>query len=305
MTGEVIAVTGASGAIGQQLVERLRANGFQVVGLCRNPPQDAGFDIKWHPFALSDAAEVMAEKLRGVDQVVHLAAIIPGKVPSNEGDASLWNVNVLGTQRLIEAMAMAGAKRLVLTGTANVYEPDQAEASESSAFGPRSRVLYLASKAAQEWLAASMCNSSGIDCAILRISSVIGDGRGIIDRLALDLAAGQQVHIEDGAAFGADFIDCDDVCQGLLLAVEAKLNGAYNLSSGKRTELLDIVLELAQNLGRGPEAVQMVHADRAPDTGFPAINSDRLRSYGFAPKSLSDVLARIAADAKTQTEAAK
>jgi nucleoside-diphosphate-sugar epimerase len=200
---------------------------------------------------------VTAEKLRGVDQLVHLAAIIPGKVPSDEGDASLWNVNVLGTQRLIEAMTMANAKRLVLTGTANVYEPDQPEASETSAFGPRSRVLYLASKAAQEWLAASMCNAAGIDCAILRISSVIGDGRGIIDRLALDLASGQQIQIQDGAAFGADFIDCDDVCKGLLLAVEAKLNGAYNLSSGKRTELLDIVLELAQNLGRGPEAIQM------------------------------------------------
>jgi nucleoside-diphosphate-sugar epimerase len=304
MTGEVIAVTGASGAIGQQLVGRLRANGFQVVGLCRNPPQNTDTDIQWHPFSLSDPADLMAEKLRGVDQVVHLAAIIPGKVPSDEGDASLWNVNVLGTQRLIEAMAVADAKRLVLTGTANVYEPDQPEASESSPFGPRSRVLYLASKAAQEWLAASMCNSSGIDCAILRISSVIGDGRGIIDRLALDLAAGQQVHIADGAAFGADFIDCDDVCQGLLLAVEAKLNGVYNLSSGKRTELLDIILELAQNLGRGSDAIQMVHADRAPDTGFPAINSDRLRSYGFAPKPLSDVLARIAADAKAKAKAA-
>jgi nucleoside-diphosphate-sugar epimerase len=300
MTSEVIAVTGASGAIGQQLVERLLANGFQVVGLCRNPPENSNPKVKWHPFSLSEPAEAMADKLRGVDQVVHLAAIIPGKVPSDEGDSSLWNVNVLGTQRLIEAMAMANAKRLVLTGTANVYQPDQPEASESSPFGPRSRVLYLASKAAQEWLAASMCNSNGIDCAILRISSVIGDGRGIIDRLAFDLAAGHQVRIEDGAAFGADFIDCDDVCQGLLLAVEAKLNGVYNLSSGQRTELLDIVLELAQNLGRASDAVEMVHVDHAPDTGFPAINSDRLRSYGFTPKPLSDVLARIAADARAQ-----
>jgi nucleoside-diphosphate-sugar epimerase len=304
MTAEVIAVTGASGAIGQQLVKLLLAQGFSVVGLCRNPPEDDHSGIIWKSFSLSDSAEVTAEKLRGVDQLVHLAAIIPGKVPSDEGDASLWNVNVLGTQRLIEAMTMANAKRLVLTGTANVYEPDQPEASETSAFGPRSRVLYLASKAAQEWLAASMCNAAGIDCAILRISSVIGDGRGIIDRLALDLASGQQIQIQDGAAFGADFIDCDDVCKGLLLAVEAKLNGAYNLSSGKRTELLDIVLELAQNLGRGPEAIQMIHADRPPDTGFPAINSDRLQSYGFAPKSLSDVLARIAAEAKTRMETA-
>ena len=301
MTGKVIAVTGGSGAIGQKLVKLLFSKGFSGVGLCRNPPENEVEEIIWRRFSLSDPAEVTAEKLGDVDQVVHLAAVIPGKVPKEEGDASHWNVNVLGTQRLIEAMTIAKTKRLVLTGTANVYEPDQPEATEISPFGPRSRVLYLASKAAQEWLAASMCKTSEIDCAILRISSVIGDGRGIIDKLAVELAAGQQIRMEEGAAFGADFIDCDDVCQGLLIAVEAELCGIYNLSSGRRTELLDIVLELAQNLGRTPEAIEVVHVDRAPDTGFPAINSDRLRSYGFNPKPLSDVLARIAFDAKTRT----
>ena len=298
MTAEVIAVTGASGAIGKQLVSQLRSSGFSVVALCRNLPDNADPDIIWRTFSLSEPAETLARVLEGVDQVVHLAAIIPGKVPTDEGDSSLWNVNVLGTQRIIEAMVVANVKRLVLAGTANVYEPGQEEATENSPFRPRSRVLYLASKAAQEWLAASICHDNDIDFAILRISSVIGDGRGIIDRLALDLALGNQIQIEDGAAFGADFIDCDDVCRGLLLAVEAKLNGIYNLSSGNRTELLDIMLELAKNLGQTADAIQMVHVDHAPDIGFPAINSERLRSYGFAPKPLSDVLARIAADAK-------
>jgi len=296
MTGSVIAVTGASGAIGQQLVQLLSSRGYKVVGLCRNRPTDSS--VRWRSFCLSDAAEATAETLRGVDQLVHLAAIIPGKVPSDEGDSSLWNTNVLGTQRLIEAMAIANVKRLVLTGTANIYEPDQAEANEESPIAPRSRVLYLASKAAQEWLAASMCGQYGIEHAILRISSVIGDGRGIIDRMARDLATGVPVRLEDGAAFGADFIDCDDVCHGLLLAIEAELKGVYNLSSGRRTELIDIVLELARILRCPPDSIEMVHAGRAPDTGFPAINCDRLRSYGFAPKPLDAVLERIASEAR-------
>ncbi len=299
MTGQIVAVTGASGAIGSRLIGLLVDRGFDVVALQRDPGFVHSGSVTVRPFQLTDTADQMAEQLFGVDQLVHLAAIIPGKLPGAEGDASLWTTNVLGTQRLIGAMAMAKVKRLVLTGTANVYRADQAEAFEDSAFGPQSRVLYLASKAAQEWLAASMCQEHEIDHAILRISSVIGDGRSIIDRLARDLAQGNPVKIQDGAAFGADFIDCEDVCSGLLLAVETHLNGVYNLSSGKRTELIDIVMQLAELLNCESEAIQMVHANRAPDTGFPAINSDRLQSFGFAPKALSEVLHRIAADARS------
>jgi nucleoside-diphosphate-sugar epimerase len=304
VTRQRIAVTGASGAIGSRLAALLQSRGFSVVALQRDTAFSHGEGIEIRPFSLSDTSDTIAEHLHDVDQLVHLAAIIPGKVPGSEGDAALWNVNVLGTQRLVEAMAMAKVKRLVLTGTANVYRADQAEASEESPFGPQSRVLYLASKAAQEWLAASMCNEHDIDHAILRISSVIGDGRSIIDKLAGDLAKGIPVQIQDGAAFGADFIDCDDVCAGLLLAVETELSGVYNLSSGQRTELIDILIKLAEILGRPSDAIQMVHANRAPDTGFPAINSDRLQSFGFKPKPLQAILQRIAASAAGGTKAA-
>lgn len=303
MTRPLIAVTGASGAIGTELVKLLRAGDYRVLALSRQRPDSLAADVEWRPFSLSDPAERTAETLRGVDQLVHLAAVIPGKMAGEEGELGFWTDNVLGTQRLIEAMLLAKTRRLVLTGTANVYEPEQAEAAEDSPFGPQSRVLYLASKAAQEWLAGSMCKAGGIEYGIFRISSVIGDGRSIIDRLAQELAAGRPVRIDDGAAFGADFIDCDDVCRGLMLAIELELGGVYNLSSGKRSELLDAVLELAKRLGCPPDAIAMVHADRPPDTGFPAINCDRLRSFGFAPRSLSEVLDRIAERARSQAAA--
>lgn len=297
MTGPLIAVTGASGAVGTRFISMAHAKGFNLLALSRSRPETLADDIAWCPFHLDDPVEETAAKLQGVDQVVHLAAVIHGRVPSGEGDSSLWNVNVLGTQKLVAAMTMAKVGRLVITGTANLYRPDLREAREESPFGPKSRVLYLASKAAQEWLAASECHAYGIDCAILRISSVIGDGKSIVDRLALKIAKGEPVRIDDGAAFGADFIDCDDVSAGLLVAVEARLQGVFNLSSGERTELIDAILYLVKKLGRPPESIEMIHANSAPDTGFPAINCDRLRSYGFMPKPLEDVLDVIASKA--------
>lgn len=304
MSGSRIAITGASGAIGSRLVRSLRTAGHEVVALCRRAPVDCDAGVRWEAFSLSDPPDVTASKLRDVDQLVHLAAVIPGVAPGWEGEARYWTDNVLGTQRLVEAMKLAKVGRLVLTGTANVYEPQQAEATESSPFGPQSRVLYLASKAAQEWVAASMCRDAGISHAVMRISSVIGDGRSIIDRLAMDLASGKPVRIDDGAAFGADFIDCEDVCDGLALTIECELQGPYNLSSGKRSELIDAILDLADKLACPAEAINMTHVDHAPDTGFPAINCDRLKSFGFSPRPLPDVLARIAERARAEVLAA-
>jgi len=64
------------------------------------------------------------------------------------------------------------------------------------------------------------------------------------------------------------------------------------------------VIKLAEILGRPSDAIQMVHANRAPDTGFPAINSDRLQSFGFAPKPLLTVLQRIAGSAASGVKTA-
>jgi len=299
VNGQRIAVTGSNGAIGRRLIARLEAKGFEVVALQRDLTNGHGSTTAVRPFDLTDPASVMAEQLSDVSQLVHLAATMPGMISGSDADASLWTLNVLGTQRLIEAMNIANVKRIVLAGAANVYRADQNEAHEDSPLGPQSRVLYLASKASQEWLVASLCREHDIDYAILRISSVIGDGRSIVDKLARSLALGRTIQIQDGAAFGADFIDCLDVCNGLLLAIELQLSGVYNLSTGHRTELIDVVIKFAELLQRPSSAIEIVHANRAPDAGFPAVNSDRFKSLGFTPTPLPEVLERIARTAAT------
>jgi len=300
MTAPSIAVTGASGGIGSRLVDILRSEGHDVLALSRRRPSNLDASVKWKSFSLSDSVKATAEKLQNIDQVIHLAAALPGKGSGKVETRRFWDDNVLGTQHLIEAMTRAKVGRLVLASSANIYKPDQGEATEDSPIGPQSRVPYLASKAAQEWLAASMCKARGISHTILRISSVFGDGRSIVDRLAEDLASGKSVRIDDGAAFGADFIACDDACRGLSVAIEFELTGVYNLSSGKRIELIDAMLDLAKMLECSPRAIEMVHIDHPPDNGFPAINCDRLRSFGFAPRPFSEVLRQIADRARTQ-----
>lgn len=295
MTARSLAITGASGAVGTALIPMAIARGFEIVALSRRRPEKLAPEVRWEPFDLDDTVGETAEKLQGIDTVIHLAAAIPGRSAAEGGDVAPWTGNVLGTQKLIGAMHAANVGRLVLAGAANLYAPDRDEAYEDSPFGPQSRILYLASKAAQEWLASSECRAKNIGCAIMRISSIVGDGKSILDQLAAKIAGGETVHVDGGAAFGADFVDCADVAAGLLLAVDEQLQGAFNLSSGVRTELIDALSELAKILGYPAETIKIAASARAADIGFPAVNCDRMRRYGFRPKPLAELLEAIAA----------
>ena len=83
MTGQRIAVTGASGAIGSRLIALLKSRGFSVVALQRDAGFTHGEDIDIRPFTLADSVETMAEHLHDVDQLVHLAATAGAlRVPS-------------------------------------------------------------------------------------------------------------------------------------------------------------------------------------------------------------------------------
>jgi NAD dependent epimerase/dehydratase family enzyme len=63
-----IAVTGASGLIGEALVPHLRAQGHEVDRLVRRPAT-ARDEITWDPVG----GTVDLSRLEGVDAVVHLA----------------------------------------------------------------------------------------------------------------------------------------------------------------------------------------------------------------------------------------
>ena len=69
---ERVLVTGARGFTGRYLCSRLRADGYQVVGLTESLPSRAG-DV--HANLLDAAATAQAVELARPDRVVHLAAL--------------------------------------------------------------------------------------------------------------------------------------------------------------------------------------------------------------------------------------
>ena len=111
-------VTGANGFLGRHVVAALLARGIDVRALVRPA-------ARLEEFGWPSSVEVFRADLRtsseltrafeGVDVVLHLAAVVSG------GEDAQFAGTVIGTERLLEAMAASACRRLVLCSSFSVY----------------------------------------------------------------------------------------------------------------------------------------------------------------------------------------
>jgi UDP-glucose 4-epimerase len=112
-----IAVLGATGNVGTALVAALRDSGDDVIALARRPPVAP---IEGAEFRSVDMSrDDLASHLWGVDALVHLAwQFHPMRDP-----LETWRVNVLGTERVVDAAVTAGVSALVYASSVGAYSP--------------------------------------------------------------------------------------------------------------------------------------------------------------------------------------
>lgn len=118
LAGRSVFVTGANGFLGRTLLARCAALGADVRGVDVQADADRGVvagDIT-DPSGWSD-------RLAAGALVVHTAAV----VTNNVDPAIAWNVNVIGTRRVLDAAAAAGAARVMYVSTMGVARFAQIE----------------------------------------------------------------------------------------------------------------------------------------------------------------------------------
>lgn len=111
-----IAVTGSNGTLGRATVERLTADGHEVLGLDIAGPSGFGFtrvDLSDYGQTL-DALLGVTARHTGIDAIVHLAAIpVNGLVP----DVTTFENNVLASFHVLFAAQRAGIKTVVFASS--------------------------------------------------------------------------------------------------------------------------------------------------------------------------------------------
>lgn len=145
-----IAVTGATGFVGQAVLDAVERKGVTLRALTRKPPDEARTGIEWVSGSLSDHAS-LAELVRGAHAVIHIAGLTNTPDPTEFETA-----NVAGTQALLDAAWAAGVARFVFVSSLSARE------AKLSSYG--------ASKAKAEELVAA----SGFDWTIVRPPAVYG-----------------------------------------------------------------------------------------------------------------------------------
>ncbi len=117
-----VLVTGHEGYIGAVMTEVLAAAGHEVVGL--DSGLYAGCDLGPAPAPVPvigrDVRDVTADDLRGIDGVVHLAAISNDPIGQLNPDVT-YAINHRASVRLAELAREAGASRFVFASSCSLY----------------------------------------------------------------------------------------------------------------------------------------------------------------------------------------
>jgi nucleoside-diphosphate-sugar epimerase len=213
-----IALTGASGYTGGRLLEALRRRGDEVQVLVRASsgaaPRLAAVATKVVPGDLADASAI-ASLVEGCDAVLHVAAVYR---TAGHPEDYYREVNVRGTERLLEAAARSGARRFVHTSTVGVHgDVKHPPADETAPIVPGD--VYQRTKAEAEALALRYHRERGVPVAVVRPGAIYGPLETRLLKLFRAIARGRYAVVGTGRSFYHP-VYVDDLVQGFLLALE-------------------------------------------------------------------------------------
>ncbi len=194
-----VLVTGSTGFLGRRVVKKLIEHNYQVRCLVRTPGNERMFERDSVDVYYGDIGnpEALASACQGVDQVIHLVAVI-----RENGKATYETVNHLGAKQVVEAAKSAGGlKQFVhVSAVGAVNDPD---------------LPYLRSK----WQGEQAVIGSGLTYTIIRPSLIFGQGDEFINSLAAVVRLFPVVPVIAGGRNRLQPIWVDDLAQCIALSL--------------------------------------------------------------------------------------
>jgi len=295
-----VLVTGGAGFIGSHLVERLLADGHDLVIV-------DDFNDYYDPkikraniAAFAKNAAVHEIDLRASEQVanlfrnekfgaiVHLAARA-GVRPSIQQPQLYYDTNVAGTLHLLEGARSSGVERFVFASSSSVYGaarrvPFSEEEQLTQTLSP-----YAATKIGGEFLCSTYSHLYKMRIVALRYFTVYGA------RQRPDLAIHQFTRkIHDGEPidqFGdgttrRDYTYIDDIIQGTMgaLKYEGSMFDVFNLGESDTIELKDLIAAIEKTLGKQAKINRL--PEQPGDMPLTCADISKARKLlGYAPKT--------------------
>jgi len=240
-------VTGATGHLGSNLVRKLLNREEHIRVLLRTESTNVeveGLEVE-RAYGNLNNQESLHEAVRGCEKVYHLAAFV--SIRSGDRD-QLYDINVLGTRRLMQACRKAGVSRVVhCSSFGAVGTNPNGPSNEHWAVSPYEITTdYEISKTFAE-LEVYKEVVKGLPAVIVNPSGIVGPWDfkpSLLGKTIIEFAKGKMKGYVQGAF---DFIAMKDVVNGHILAMEKGKVGERYLLTGEEITILQ-TLEWLQEL---------------------------------------------------------
>ncbi len=285
-----VLVTGGAGFVGATLVRRLIASGHAVRVFDNlstgHPDHLTGVDAELVEGDIRDT-DALDKALVGMDSVMHLAAA--GSVVQSVADpVTNFDVNVVGTFRVLDAARRAGVERTVQASTGGALIGDATPPVDERSL-PKPISPYGASKLAGEGYAYAFAKAYDLRTVALRFANVYGPWsarkRGAITTFFNRLHSGEPLVIYGDGSSSRDYIHVDDISSALQRALELDLPGGtvLHISSGVETTAQELAGLCRAAAGRPDHPIEYQPARRGEvDRNF-ANYELAAKLIGYAP----------------------
>lgn len=244
-----IAVTGASGHIGNVVCRELKEKGAAVRGMFRSDQRAlADLDMEKIQGDVLDKSSLTA-LFEGCEVVVNCAALV--SISGSQG-GRVFQTNVHGVENLIEACLVSGVKRIVHVSSVHAVTelPHSEPYDESRPYKSPNDTAYDYSKAEGEKRLLAAASEHEIEVIIVRPSCVIGPydfKPSLMGAALMDFYNGKMPFLPFG---GYDIIDVRDVATSIVSAIESGHNKEIYLLSGAYYTFVDITAEIGRLFNR-------------------------------------------------------
>lgn len=231
-------VTGGAGHLGNVLVRELVARG-EAVRVLILPSEDTQSLLDL-PVEIVEGnildKDILVQAMDGVDVVFHMASLVS---ITPEGAELMQNVNVQGTQNVIDAVKSTGVKQLIYTSSIHALErpPMGVSIDEMCLFDPENPAGAYDCTKAQASLLVEQAAKAGMDARIVCPTGVVGPHDYRRSEMGELIQSWVKNPVNLGAEGAFDFVDVRDVAVGHILVRDQGKPGETYILGGERIEL--------------------------------------------------------------------
>lgn len=310
----MVIVIGATGFIGMYTVEKLVADGKQVLATGRKPQQGEAFKKMGTMYQVLDITkpeDFEALPKTGVEGVILLAGLLPANVrvdiTKDENASDYFNVNVIGTINVLEYCRNNGINKVIscssYSDVAGAWKKGYAITEEE----PRNfhfkgdHAVYVISKNAANDVMEYYNQQHGMQCAWFRFPPVYGVGphaeiyvngkyyKSGIQTFIENAQQGKNIELWGDPHITRDIVYVKDVAQAFSMALDSeKTYGLYNMTSGTALDLEEQARAVIDVFGNAERSHIIYRPEKPNNTpSFLFDMSKAKRDFGFSPKYTS------------------